>query len=66
MAVTDRLRKEDVQRPNLVISREPEATKPADGSKTVGDQALQDALILVVIAWVILILLFVSLRRHNI
>ncbi len=53
-------------RPNLQTAREPVA--PADGGTkgSSGDQALMDALFIVGVAWVILILLVISLRRYNI
>lgn len=53
--------------PNLATSREPVSpTKKNKEDRSVGAQALNDALIMVGIAWVILILLAFSLRTHNI
>jgi hypothetical protein len=53
-------------RPTLVSSREPVGPKVAGDRGTPGDQALMDAITIVVIAWAVLFLLAFSLRRHNI
>lgn len=51
--------------PHLVTSREP--TDEVKGSaKSVGDQAFNDAVVIIAIAWVVLFLLAFTLRRHNI
>lgn len=48
-------------------ARDPSSTaKGNDGKGTVGDRALMDSLILIGIAWGLLLLLFYSLRGHNI
>lgn len=55
-------------RPDLVVSREPvgpkDATKGGKGSN--GEQAFNDAVMMVGVAWLILVLLVISLRSHNI
>ena len=53
-------------RPDLNVSRDPVGPVVAGGKGTPGDQALMDAVVIVGIAWVILILLALSLRSHNI
>ncbi len=45
-------------------SNEPENNMPSE--KTIGDVALKDALVVVVGAWLIIALLFLTLRTHNI
>lgn len=45
-------------------SNEPENNMPSE--KTIGDVALKDALVIVVGAWLIIALLFLTLRTHNI
>lgn len=54
--------------PVLATSNEPKVTKrDKNGAPvSVGTQALNDALILIVICWAILIFLAWSLRAHNI
>lgn len=37
-----------------------------NGRGSIGDKAFMDGLIIVVIAWVVLIFLYLSLRHHNI
>ncbi|HJY05894.1 MAG TPA: hypothetical protein VJ323_06230 [Bryobacteraceae bacterium] len=49
--------------PRLATSNEPKVSKSP--AKNIGDQALRDAITLVVIAWVVLFLLVLSLRGHN-
>ena len=57
----------DKNPPTLATSREPVAPRSKDGKgKTIGDQALMDAVILIGAAWLVLILLTLSLRSHNI
>lgn len=51
--------------PVLVTSREPQGTS-ADAKKSVGDQALMDAIVLILVAWGVLFALLFSLRAHNI
>jgi hypothetical protein len=52
--------------PALVTSREPKGPKRAGAPGTVGDQALMDAVWLIVAAWVVLFLLGFTLRGFNI
>lgn len=54
--------------PVLVTSREPVGPHNTTdkGSKSVGDQAVTDALLIIGIAWAILLLLYFSLRRYNV
>ena len=40
-------------------------TVKREGQGTVGDRALMDAVFLVVLAWVLLLALWYSLRHHN-
>ena len=56
---------EETKRP-LVTSREPVGPVNAGDPGSQADQALRDALIVLVAAWVILFLLAFSLRRYNI
>jgi hypothetical protein len=48
------------------MTREPVGPKNAASKGSVGDQALKDALAIVIGAWVVLFLLTFSLRHHNI
>lgn len=50
----------------LTTSREPKGPKRGGDRGSVGDQALTDAICIVLACWVILFLLAFSLRRHNI
>lgn len=50
----------------LKTSNEPVGPKRAGDKGTIGDQALMDAIVIVVIAWAVLLVLAFSLRRHNI
>lgn len=52
--------------PPLNTSREPKGPKRAGDPGTMGDQALKDAVILIVLAWVVLLFLGFSLRAFNI
>lgn len=53
--------------PNLATSREPVSpTKRNKDDRSVGSQALNDALIIVGVSWVVLLLLAYSLRSHNV
>lgn len=53
--------------PVLATSREPVAAKGKNGKPaSVGDQALQDSVILILVCWALLFLLVLSLRSHNI
>ena len=53
-------------RPNLTVTREPVGPKTAGSKGSTGDQALMDAVAVVIIAWVLLFLIMFSLRMHNI
>jgi hypothetical protein len=46
-------------------AREP-SKRPSVGKGSIGDTAFMDAVILVVIAWVIVLFLSYSLRSHNV
>jgi hypothetical protein len=50
----------------IQMTREPVGPKNAASKGSIGDQALMDALIIVMAAWGILFLLTFSLRHHNI
>lgn len=50
----------------IVTSREPVGPKNASSKGGTGDQALMDAVALVIAAWIILFFLGFSLRKHNI
>ncbi len=50
----------------LKTSREPVGPKRSGDKGTIGDQAVMDAVVIVVIAWAVLAVLAFSLRRHNI
>lgn len=52
--------------PPLNTSREPKGPKRAGEPGTMGDTAFKDAVILIIIAWVVLLLLGYSLRAFNI
>ena len=51
--------------PNLVTSREPTVQNKGT-AKSVGEQAFNDAVIIIIAAWLVLFFLAFSLRRHNI
>jgi hypothetical protein len=51
---------------DLKVTREPKGPKRTGDRGTVGDQALMDALIIVLVAWAVIFFLAFSLRRHNI
>lgn len=50
----------------IVTTREPVGPKNAGSKGSTGDVAVMDAVTIVVIAWVVLFLLWFSLRRHNV
>lgn len=50
----------------IQTTREPVGPKNAASKGSIGDQALMDALMIVIAAWVILFVLTFSLRRHNV
>lgn len=61
------LKREESDPPTLATSREPVAPNAKDKrGQTIGDQALMDAIVIIVVAWAVLILLVFSLRSHNI
>lgn len=53
-------------RPNLTVTREPVGPAVAGTKGSAGDRALMDAVVVVGVAWLILALLALSLRAHNI
>lgn len=48
----------------LVVAREPKGPKRAGDKGTMGDQALQDAMLIVGLCWVAILLYMFSLRGH--
>ena len=52
--------------PALVVSREPVGPKNVAKKQSVGDQAVNDAILLIVGAWAVLFLLAYTLRHHNV
>lgn len=50
----------------IKTTREPKGPAKATGPGSMGDQALQDAMIILVACWLILIMLMFSLRRYNV
>jgi len=50
----------------LKVVNEPKGPKRSGDRGTMGDQALMDAIGIIIVAWLILFLLAGSLRRHNI
>lgn len=51
---------------DLITSREPVGPKRGGDKGTVGDLALKDAIIILVICWGFLFFLMFSLRSHNV
>ena len=62
------MKSDDATTPRLVTSREPVGPNNATdkNKKTVGDQAVNDALLIIGIAWAVLLFLWFSLRRYNV
>ena len=52
--------------PRLTTRREPEGVVRAGDPGSIGDKALIDALIIVLVSWAVLFFLVLSLRNHNI
>jgi hypothetical protein len=50
----------------LTLTREPKAPKRAGDPGSLGDQALKDAVIIILACWVLLFLLAFSLRKYNV
>ena len=50
----------------IITTREPVGPNNAGSKGSPGDVALMDAVAIVIVAWVILFVLTISLRRHNI
>lgn len=50
----------------LNVSREPKAPKRAGDPGSMGDKALKDAILILVVAWALLFLLAFSLRKYNV
>lgn len=51
---------------SLTARREPKRRLKSGAKGSVGDQAVMDAVCIVAFAWIVLILLALSLRNHNI
>ena len=51
---------------SATFTNEPKGPKTAGSAGSVGDQALMDAIGIVVAAWIVLFLIAFSLRRHNV
>ena len=51
---------------SITTQREPKGPTKSGGKGTVGDQALMDALLLIVVCWLLVFALGFSLRVHNI
>lgn len=51
---------------SILTEREPVGPKNAGSKGSPGDVALMDAVAIVVVAWVVLFLLWFTLRRHNV
>lgn len=47
-------------------ARDPKRKTPKSGPGSMGDTAFKDALLIVILAWVVVILLAFSLRHHNV
>jgi uncharacterized protein (DUF2236 family) len=60
------MQRESETPPTLVTSREPKGPKRAGAPGGIGDQALKDAIALIIGAWVVLFLLGFTLRGFNI
>ena len=54
-----------VSRP-IQTTREPVGPKTAGSKGSIGDQAVMDAVIIVGAAWLIIFMLWFSLRSHNV
>ena len=50
----------------LTLTREPKAPKRAGDPGSVGDQALKDAMMIIIACYVFLFFLALSLRKHNV
>ena len=60
------MRTEPEGAPRLATSREPSGPKRKGDKGTIGDQAVMDAVVIIGVAWFVLVLLVITLRRHNI
>lgn len=61
------IRTESREPTRLNTEREPVGVEPKNGARgSVGDKAVMDAIVIVLIAWAVLFFLVFSLRRHNI
>ena len=49
----------------IITTREPVGPKNAASKGSTGDQALMDALVIVIAAWLVVFLIGFSLRSHN-
>lgn len=50
----------------IKVDREPVGPKNAASKGSVGDQALMDSLCIIAAAWTVLLLIYFSVRSHNI
>ena len=50
----------------IQTSREPKGPTKAGGPGSMGDQALNDAITIIIIGWALLFFLAFSLRRYNV
>lgn len=50
----------------LTLTREPKAPKRSGDPGSLGDQALKDAITVILVGWALLFLLAFSLRKHNV
>lgn len=60
------MRSETEGAPPLATSREPKGPRRAGEPGGMGDQALKDAIVLIVLSWILLFMLGFSLRAFNI
>jgi uncharacterized protein (DUF2236 family) len=49
----------------LIVSREPKGPAKSTGPGSAGDQAFKDAVTVLAIAWLLVFLLYFSVRNHN-
>jgi len=57
---------EDSTKPSLVTHNEPRGPQTATGPGSVGQVAVMDAVLIIGIAWILLALLWFSLRRYTV
>ena len=56
----------EVKSSPLTLTREPKGPKRAGDPGSLGDQALKDAITIILVGWALLFLLAFSLRKHNV